>query len=303
VATPPDPESPAPLEELQEAMAIALQRADALVGDAAFANATVTRRVAGNLRLNPVEQLEIYREQFWFRHEGALREDFPSLVHVLGDDGFEALSRAYLARHPPRSFTLRDLGERLCDFVRAEEPWRNDPLLGEIAELEWAFVEAFDAPDATRLDVGALATATEDDWERARLTFQPSLRRLALRHPVHELRGQVRAGEDPPRPGPRDSWIVIYRAGLGHEGSTADFGTLQYIEVEPQAYRLLGALAAGARLAAACEEAAAQEEAATSEELAARVGAWFQTWAAYGWISRVDFAAESDERAYGEPAS
>jgi hypothetical protein len=269
-------------------MARAIQRPAPLVEDVGDLGPMTALAIAGNERLSPVEQLDIYREQFWLRHVGSLREDFPSLVHVLGDDGFEALSRAYLDRHPPTSFTLRDLGDQLAAFVSKTPPWSQEPLLSDIARLEWAFIEAFDAPDAPRLDASALANATEDAWSRARLVFQPPMRRLALRFPVHELRGKVRAGEAAERPQAKDAWVIIYRAGLGND-STVDPGTLQYIDIDVVAYRLVGKLANGMPLAAACEEVAVEIGVALASDLDARVGAWFQQWTALGWISRIDF--------------
>jgi hypothetical protein len=281
------PDAP-PLDALQTFMARAIQRHAPLTEELADLGPMTLATVAGNERLSPVEQLDIYREQFWLRHVGSLREDFPSLVHVLGDERFAELSRAYLAQNPPASYTLRDLGVELAAFLAKTPPWEEDPLLVDIAHLEWAFIEAFDAADAPRLDVSALASASEDAWSRARVAFQPALRRLSLRYPVHELRGKVRAGEDPDRPGPKDVCVVIYRAGLGHEGSTADRGTLQYIEVDRMAFDLLAALEQGTPLAAAC--AALAPDTGSAADLEARVGAWFQQWAAYGWIRRVDFA-------------
>ncbi len=287
--SPPDAPDAGDLGQLQELMARAIQRPLPLVDDAADLGSLTAQAIAGNERLSPVEQLDIYREQFWLRHTGSLRDDYPSLVHILGDDAFADLSRAYLQDHPPTSYTLRDLGDRLADFLATSAPWKDDPLLLDIARLEWAFIEAFDAPDAPRLDVATLTAAAEDAWGRARVVFQPALRPLSLGFPVHELRGKVRAGEDPDRPDRRASWIVIYRAGLGHEGSTADLGTLQYVDVEPLAFELLGELGKGTPLAAACEQIAVANGLEESADLEARVGAWFQHWAAFGWISRVDF--------------
>jgi hypothetical protein len=287
------PAEPMPLEEVQRFMEGALQRPAPLASDSELV-AMTERCITGNRRLSPVEQLEIYREQFWLRHKGALREDFPTLLHLLGDDAFDALAEAYLLAHPPASFTLRDLGDRLAAFVETTPPWKDDPILGEAARLEWAFVEAFDAPDSPALDPSALTGAREEAWANARVEFQPALRRLSLTYPVDELRGKIRAGEpvsqSPPRSSTPRRHVVIYRAGLGHAGSTADLGTLQYIEVEPMAFELLEALAKGMPLGPACESVADAAGVDDPSALEARIGALFQQWAAFGWMSRVIFA-------------
>src|SRR3569623_1311950 len=73
--------------------------------------------VAPNSRLSAFERLEIYNRQYWFRVLGALAEDFPALRSVIGARAFEAMSIAYLTDHPSRSFTLRNLGRHLSDWL------------------------------------------------------------------------------------------------------------------------------------------------------------------------------------------
>src|ERR1022692_1407851 len=73
--------------------------------------------IAPNSRLSAFERLEIYNRQYWFRVMGALAEDFPVLRGVVGNSKFEELSIAYLTAHPSRSFTLRNLGSRLPEWL------------------------------------------------------------------------------------------------------------------------------------------------------------------------------------------
>src|SRR5262245_10531800 len=102
--------------------------------------------IGGNDRLSPVEQLEIYREQFWLRHTSSLVEDFPGLSGILGQASWEQLVEAYLAAVTPESYTLRDLGQRLPEFVARASFLEHRELCTDMARLEWAYVEAFDAP-------------------------------------------------------------------------------------------------------------------------------------------------------------
>src|SRR5580700_2679363 len=106
----------ATLSDVQALMGEAVVRTATIADDAALSRATA-RVVAQGVRLSPVQQLEIYREQFWLRHIGGMKEDFVTIHHLLGDEGFRTLCEAYLAAHPPTSFTLRDLGEHFAAFV------------------------------------------------------------------------------------------------------------------------------------------------------------------------------------------
>src|SRR6202045_3363901 len=81
-------------------------------------NAYAARYIKPNDRLTSFERLEIYNRQYWFRVLASMAEDFPGLRAVLGDKKFEAMSKAYLADCPSRSFTLRNLGARLEGWLR-----------------------------------------------------------------------------------------------------------------------------------------------------------------------------------------
>ena len=265
------------LAELQVLLAEALRRVSPLKEDPALA-VHADRIAAGNERLSPVEQVDIYREQFWLRHVDVLREDFASIEHALGDDAFDRLAREYLTACPSASFTLRDLGEHMPRFLASRAPWSDDPFLAELAKVEWAFVEAFDAKDAPPFDPATIAGRSEDEWPRARIVLHPALQRLSLAWPAHDYRIAARKDEDPTRPSPRACHVVVYR---GPE-------LLHCLEIDGDAAAMLEELARGVPLGEACERAATT----SGTELGAfegKLAGWFSEWTSLGWIRAVDF--------------
>ncbi len=266
------------LESIQRTLAELFRRGSPVRDDDAAA-ALATEIASGNGRLSAADQVDVYREQFQMRHLDVLREDFLTLEHALGDDAFEVLATSYLKAFPPRSFSLRDLGAELPRFLADTAPWSADPLLADLARLEWAFVEAFDAPDAPSLDLASVAAIPEDAWPSVRLSLQPSLQRLALAYPVHESRLAVRSSNDAAvsRPAPSPTFLVVHRGAA----------RLQCVALERDAYALLDELARGAPLGEACERVASASG-ATAESFEAKVGGWFQEWTALGWLSRVE---------------
>ena len=62
------------LAKNQAALADVMRRAGALTSDP-YGGAIAAEIAAGNERLSPVEQVDIYREQFFLRHVDALRDD------------------------------------------------------------------------------------------------------------------------------------------------------------------------------------------------------------------------------------
>src|SRR5271168_2010186 len=97
-------------------------------------------------RLSSFDRLEIYNRQYWFRVIAAVAEDFPALNAVLGQERFDAFVLAYLRENPSTSFSLRNLGARLPGWL-ASYPKLAGPqhaLAVDVAQLEWAYIEAFD---------------------------------------------------------------------------------------------------------------------------------------------------------------
>ena len=147
-----------------------------------------------NDRLTSADRLEIYSRSYWFRVLDSLYDDFPGLRAVLGQRAFHTLSRAYLADCPSRSFTLRNLGSRLEDWLRRNPHYAGNRLalaLGMV-RLEWAHIEAFD-------NAAEPVLGPEDLLELGpgfRVGLQPYIRLLALQYPVDDLRIQVNRASD-----------------------------------------------------------------------------------------------------------
>jgi hypothetical protein len=246
-------------------------------GEAIRSPSTVSGDVAGFVgpgARSPAAQLETYREQFWWRHLGCMIEDFPALQAVVGEDAFATLCERYFAVHPPASFLLRDLGARFAEFLEQSGEPR---LVCDLARVEWAFVDAFDAADAPPLDPASLGAMGEDDWPRAVLTLQPSLILLSLAYPAEDVRATFRREGKVLRPEPAPTTMAVYRRDL-----------LLYAEpLEPAAHALLVRLQKGEQLGVASEAVAAEHPGAPLE---AKLGEWFSRWTALGWVSAVRVA-------------
>jgi hypothetical protein len=104
---------------------------------------------------------------------------------VVGPKRFDNLVLAYLRENPSTSFTLRNLGAKLPQWLAAHPEFvpRRHQVALDVARLEWAYVEAYDgavAEPLTESDFAALG-------KHSTLRLQPYLHLLALRYPVDEL--------------------------------------------------------------------------------------------------------------------
>src|SRR6267378_2459319 len=94
------------------------------------------------------DRLGIYRNAYRVRLIEALDDTYPILHAVLGDEVFVALGEAFVTAHPSVHRSIRWYGGELSEFLRQRAPYAEQPILAELALLEWTLAEVFDAADA-----------------------------------------------------------------------------------------------------------------------------------------------------------
>ena len=245
--------------------------------------------------LPALERLAIYGNAYQARLLECLRDEFPVLLHALGDELYDAFALAYLQKYPSRSYTLNKLADRFPQFLRETRPDDGDepdsPLsswpdfLIDLATLELTFNEVFDGPGIERaelLDAARLQAVPPDCWPAARLIPVPCLRVLAFHFPVHEYYSAVRRNEDPPPPGAAETFLAVTRRNY----------VVRHCPLSRLEHDLLRNLIAGQSVAQAIESAAQQGDAAC-DELTGNIHAWFARWASEGFFLAVDAGSGS----------
>lgn len=178
------------------------------------ADAGIVARLRSDRAIPAEERLHVYGNAYFARIHGVLREDYGALHAAIGDDAFHDLAKLYLMAHPSRSFSLRFAGARLPDFLRGPvvEPFvRRWPFAADLAALEWARVDVFDAPDAVTLERAALARVRPEDWAGLRFALVPAHRLLSLAWPVHRIREAWSAGVALPEIESSSTALLVHR--------------------------------------------------------------------------------------------
>jgi hypothetical protein len=243
-----------------------------------------------NDRLSSFDRLEIYNRQYWFRVITAVAEDFPALNAVLGSEVFDELVLAYLRENPSTSFTLRNLGSRLPEWLQYHPEFTsgNHDLAMDIARLEWAYVEAFDRASVPPVNGGDFAGF---DGE-TKLRLQPHLQLLDLKYPVDELVLAVHRETGPsdimsnaiserrqtseavlPEMTREDVYLAVHRYD----------NSVYYRRIDRETFQLLSSLQSGSALGDALE-AAFEGGTYTAEDQTAKIQECFAHAAELGWF-------------------
>ena len=79
---------------------------------------------------------------------------FRECAHCWAPERFDRLRRRYLDDCPSESFTMRNLGRHLAGWMERIRRWlgRTSRVALDMAKLEWAEIESFDAAEHERLE-------------------------------------------------------------------------------------------------------------------------------------------------------
>jgi hypothetical protein len=260
------------------------------------------RFIKPNDRLTSFERLEIYNRQYWFRLFSSMTEDFPGVRSVLGEKRFDAMCKAYLMDCPSRSFTLRNLGAKLESWLLKHPKWAGtkQQLVLDIARLEWADIEAFDAAAVPALrteDLGGVSGAG------LRLQLQPYVQLLSFHYPVDDLLLAMRkededkdfasnAFEERRRKRKHVRAVAKLKPGAIFLVVHRIDNSVYFRRIEVEEFAVLAALRQGKTLEKAID-AAFRKSAIPPDERAASVQQWFQNWATLGWFCRPEYKQAS----------
>ncbi len=177
--------------------------------DAAGIERVVTRSKA----LSAVERLGIYGYAYYARLLECLKEEFPAVLHAVGEDAFDAFALGYLQKYPSRSYTLFELGAKFPRFLDETRPATEQDAAADsasdgnaadadgaaeswiqfvidLATFERTVGEIFDGPgpeDGLLLTAEQLSAVDSQQFLTARLVGVECLRLLAFRFPVGDF--------------------------------------------------------------------------------------------------------------------
>lgn len=159
-------------------------------------NATTSDTLLQATPQGSLARLHIYSHAYRSRLGEALKENYPVLARVLGDDDFAVLANAFLDAYPSHTPSIRWFGARLTEFIAQHPDLLPHPSLADLIRMEWALNTAFDAADADPLKVDALLALDPETWPTLRFEVHPSVRLLASDWNVEPLWTALTADEN-----------------------------------------------------------------------------------------------------------
>ena len=240
--------------------------------------------VVGDGRADAAGRVHVYAHMYEARLLEALESQFPRLARHLGGKGFAAVALAYTSEQPSRNPSLRFIGQRLPAWLERSHPER--PWLADLARLEWARADVFDAADEETLSLEALRVLPPQELAALPLRLIRARRVVLSDHALAAFWTQIGGGDpavdiasdgvgEPPAASEGDAgeWLLVWRQEtvVYHRAVAAD----ELSELEK--------VDAGTTFGAVCERLF---EILPASEATTRAFTWLSTWASDGLLSR-----------------
>jgi hypothetical protein len=213
-------------------------------------------------------RIRVYSDAYYLRLRDILREDFPRLASLLGAGQFDQVVASYLEQFPSEQPSVRHLGRALAEFLRQRKDIAK--CLADLAELEWARVEVFDAPDAECATIAELASISADTWPVLRFSTIPAIRIWRAQYPVHQLW----SGTESLEVSAAETFIRVWRK--------KDFLVL-HAPMDEREWAALHKVVSGEPFTAICETFADLPEIDAARETTALLARWLED----GFIARI----------------
>lgn len=130
---------------------------------------------------------QVYQNNVFHSLTEALKDTFPVVCRLVGDEFFRALAGEFVQHQVPGNPVLLEYGEGFADFLASFEPVQAYPYLVDVGRLEYSWLAAYHAKDAAPLTAQDFDGIAPEKMAGLRFTLHPSVHLLSSAVPVHSI--------------------------------------------------------------------------------------------------------------------
>lgn len=263
-------------------MTLRLADVQALVQQAIIANDDAP---AGLVRRPPRDTAEtmfgVYCNAYALRLTEFLRNDFEKLRLLMGPDRFDAMARDYIAAHVSDTPNARWYSRHLPQFLGSDPRYCRDRSLRDMAALEQAINDVFDAEDGPRIKLADLAEIDAGHAASACFTVAASVIRLSVMTAVAEAWPCLADESAVPPIGTleKPAELLVWR----QEDSS------RFRVLDPEETMAFDSVRSGVPFGVLCEMIAMMDD---PENAASRAAGYLRNWIESGLLSAIAIAGQ-----------
>ena len=233
--------------------------------------------IAPSKALNPLERIQIYHQQYWWRLLKCLQQNFPTVTRLFSTESFDQeLAVPYLAAHPPSHWALSRLGETFPQWLEMHYHAQDRYLVTHAAQIDWAANHAFWVGSLPPAELTSLSV-------KQNLVLQPHIHLFSLEGDLLSFREVML--ENPPEyynlnPFPSihygDQHFVLYRTPQN---------VVTWKQISRAEKVTLSLFSEGNTIQGACS-VLEEMKGEVLEEALCQIPFWFKQWTVLSWFGQ-----------------
>lgn len=133
------------------------------------------------------DRIAVYQQSIEGIHIRALRTTYSVCHTLVGEDFFNTLARVYIHQNPSHAHNLYEYGENFAEFIANFPPAQCLAYLGDVAQLEWAWLKAFNGQDYQPWNAAELLNIAENNYARIIFHLPQHSTLLNSAYPIHRI--------------------------------------------------------------------------------------------------------------------
>lgn len=186
------------------------------------AHSNIVERIESTPDTSAQQRLDIYASGYRLRLKEAISTDYERLHFYLGDDLFYRLVDCYIDKYNSSHPSLRYYSQHMLELIQQTQPFSDIPEVFEIATIEQAFNDSFDAANCSTISNDQLAEIDAEAWPSLRLQFHSSVRLLSFEYNSFPIWKALSVEQTPPTLEKDASHWLVWRKGLVSRYRTID---------------------------------------------------------------------------------
>jgi hypothetical protein len=156
-------------------------------------------------------RLAIYRNNYFASLIDVLKDTFPTILKLVGNDFFSMLCKEYIKNEPPNSPILIDYGYSLPHFIEGFSALSNFPYMADVAQLDYLRHQAYYTEDATTLTSADYAHFDVASLGAALIYLHPSVSLFSSNYAAFSIWDNNQTGSKEEVNANKSEAVLIYR--------------------------------------------------------------------------------------------
>lgn len=174
------------------------------------------------------DRIHIYRNNTFVSLKQVLVDTFAAVTELASIEFMRYVGHEFIKQHPPKNGALMFYGKEFPNFLKHFEAAKQHPYLADVADLEWALNETYDAADSTPLTAEDFTESNLEKLMGEKLRLTASTRVLSSAYPIFDLWSVTKEETQPKIDLTKAQNVLIYRDPVTLHSMAMPLDTVEY---------------------------------------------------------------------------